>query len=133
MPKEFNRVARIAELIQKELSVILKKEITDSRLKFITITSVKVSRDLSFADILFTQIDVEDSSDKPRSKEIAVKLLQKAAARLRYALAQRLQLRIVPSLRFFYDDLMEESHRLHDLIDKAIEKDKPKSLGDTHS
>ena len=107
MPKEFNRVARIAELIQKELSVILKKEITDSRLKFITITSVKVSRDLSFADILFTQIDVEDSSDKPRSKEIAVKLLQKAAARLRYALAQRLQLRIVPSLRFFYDDLLE--------------------------
>jgi ribosome-binding factor A len=133
MPKEFNRVARIAELIQKELSVILKKEITDSRLKFITITSVKVSRDLSFADILFTQIDVEDSSDKPRSKEIAVKLLQKAAARLRYALAQRLQLRIVPSLRFFYDDLMEESHRLHALIDKAIEKDKAKRLGDTHS
>ena len=126
MPKEFNRVARIAELIQKELSVILKKEITDSRLKFITITSVKVSRDLSFADILFTQIDVEDSSDKPRSKEIAVKLLQKAAARLRYALAQRLQLRIVPSLRFFYDDLKEESHRLHDLIDKAIEKNKTK-------
>ena len=133
MPKEFNRVARIAELIQKELSVILKKEITDSRLKFITITSVKVSRDLSFADILFTQIDVEDSSDKPRSKEIAVKLLQKAAARLRYALAQRLQLRIVPSLRFFYEDLMEESQRLHDLIDKAIEKDKAKRLGDTHS
>ena len=133
MPKEFSRIARIAELIQKELSVILKKEITDSRLKFITITAVKVSRDLSFADILFTQIDVEDSDDKPLSKEIRVKLLQKAAARLRYALAQRLQLRIVPSLRFFYDDLMQESHRLHDLIDKAVENDKVKRLGDTHS
>ncbi len=133
MPKEFNRVARIAELIQKELGFILQKKITDSRLKFITITAVKVSRDLSFADILFTQIDVEDSNDKPRSKEMAVKLLQKAAARLRYALAQRLRLRIVPSLRFFYDDLIEESHRLHDLIDKAIAKDKVKRLGDTHS
>lgn len=133
MPKEFSRIARIGELIQKELSVILKKEITDSRLKFITITAVKVSRDLSFADILFTQIDVEGSNDKPRSKEIIVKLLEKAAARLRYALAQRLQLRIVPNLRFFYDDLMEESHRLHDLIDKAIEKDKAKRLGDSHS
>jgi ribosome-binding factor A len=133
MPKEFSRIARIAELIQKELSVILKKEITDSRLKFITITAVKVSRDLSFADILFTQIDVEESDDKPLSKEIRVKLLQKAAARLRYALAQRLQLRIVPNLRFFYDDLIQESHRLHDLIDKAIENDKAKRLGDTHS
>lgn len=133
MPKEFNRIARIAELIQKELSIILKKEISDSRLKFITITAVKVSRDLSFADILFTQIDIEDSNDKPRSKEIRVKLLQKAAARLRYALAQRLRLRIVPSLRFFYDDLLQESHRLHDLIDKAIEKDNAKRLGDTRS
>ena len=84
MPKEFNRVARIAELIQKELSVILKKEITDSRLKFITITSVKVSRDLSFADILFTQIDVEDSSDKPRSKEIAFTLCFSAAVTTAY-------------------------------------------------
>ena len=74
MPKEFNRVARIAELIQKELSVILKKEITDSRLKFITITSVKVSRDLSFADILFTQIDVEDSSDNKKRLHVYVML-----------------------------------------------------------
>ena len=56
MPKEFSRVARIADLIQKELSNhILNKEIADTRLKFITITAVKVSRDLSYADILFTQ------------------------------------------------------------------------------
>lgn len=127
MPKEFSRVARIADLIQKELSNnILNKEIADSRLKFITITSVKVSRDLSYADILFTQLDVENSTDRQQSKELAVKLLRKAATRLRYALAQRLQLHKVPSLRFFYDDFMEESDRLHNLIDSVIEKDKAK-------
>lgn len=127
MPKEFSRIARIADLIQKELSTnIFTKEIADNRLKFITITSVKVSRDLSYADIFFTQLDVENSNDKQRSKELAVKLLRKAAARLRYALAKRLQLYKVPSLRFFYDDFMEESDRIHSLIDNVIAKDKAK-------
>lgn len=127
MPKEFSRVDRIADLIQKELSHhILNKEISDNRLKFITITSVKVSRDLSYADILFTQLDVENSNDRKQNKELAVKLLKKAAARLRYALAQRLQLQKMPRLRFFYDDFMEESARIHNLIDKVIAKDKAK-------
>jgi ribosome-binding factor A len=127
MPKEFSRTARIADLIQKELSNnIFNKQIADSRLKFITITSVKVSRDLSYADIFFTQLDVENSNDKQQSKELVVKLLRKAAARLRYALAGRLQLYKVPSLRFFYDDFMEESDRIHSLIDNVIAKDKAK-------
>lgn len=127
MPKEFSRTARIADLIQKELSNnIFNKEIADSRLKFITITSVKVSRDLSYADIFFTQLDMENSNDKQQSKELVVKLLRKAAARLRYALARRLQLYKVPSLRFFYDDFMEESDRIHSLIDNVIAKDKAK-------
>jgi ribosome-binding factor A len=127
MPKEFNRVDRVADLIQKELSQhILNKEIADNRLKFITITSVKVSRDLSYADILFTQLDVENLNDKLQSKELAVKLLRKAAARLRYVLAQRLQLQKMPRLRFFYDDFMEESTRIHNLIDRVIAKDKAK-------
>ena len=127
MPKEFSRTARIADLIQKELSNnIFNKQIADSRLKFITITSVKVSRDLSYADIFFTQLDVENSNDKQQSKELVVKLFRKAAARLRYALAGRLQLYKVPSLRFFYDDFMEESDRIHSLIDNVIAKDKAK-------
>lgn len=128
MPKEFNRVTRIADLIQKELSKnILKKELSDSRLQFITITSVKVSCDLSYANIFFTQMDVECSNDKEHSKEIVVKLLRKAAARLRYVLAQSLQhLHKVPRLRFFYDDFMEESARIHNLIDTVIAEDEKK-------
>ncbi|EDP46614.1 30S ribosome-binding factor RbfA [Rickettsiella grylli] len=127
MQKNSNRVARIADLIKKELSNhILNKEIADSRLKFITITSVKVSRDLSYADILFTQLSVENSDEKQKDKELAVQLVRKASARLRYALAQRLHLYKIPRLRFFYDDFLEESHRLHCLIEQAMTKDKSK-------
>ncbi|MDQ8038987.1 MAG: 30S ribosome-binding factor RbfA [Rickettsiella sp.] len=123
MPKEYQRIERIADLIYKELTVVLQKEIADPRLRFITITSVKVTKDLSFADILFTQLDRDNLQDN-QSKEIAVNRLKKAASRLRYALAQRLKLRIMPTLRFFYDDLDVQRQHLHDLIDKAITKDK---------
>jgi ribosome-binding factor A len=125
MPKEFSRTERIADLIHKELMGILQKEIADPRLRFITITSVKVTKDLAFADILFTQLDVENLQDTPRKAE-SVKLLKKAASRLRYVLAQRLKLRVIPLLRFFYDDLDVQNQRLHDLIDKAVTNDKAK-------
>lgn len=123
MPKEYNRITRIADLIQKELTVVLQREIADPRLRFITITSIKVSKDLAFADILFTQLDFEHAVSH---KEVTVTLLKKAAPRLRYALAKRLNLRIVPSLRFFYDDLETQGQHLHDLIDKAIINDQEK-------
>ena len=125
MPKEYSRTERIADLVRKELTAILQKEIADPRLRFITITSVKVTKDLGFADILFTQLDLEHLQDK-QTKTASVKLLKKAASRLRYALAQRLKLRVMPRLRFFYDDLDGQSQHLYDLIDEAITKDKAK-------
>lgn len=128
MPKEYSRIERIADLIHKELTAVLQKEIADQRLRFITITSVKVAKDLSFADILFTRFDPEHLQDN-QSKEITVTLLKKAASRLRYALAQRLKLRVIPILRFFYDDLDVQRQRLHDLIDKSITKDKARRSG----
>ena len=125
MPKEYSRTERIADLIHKELTAVLQKEIGDPGLRFITITSVKVTKDLSFADILFTQLDATHLQNK-QSKEAKVKRLKKAASRLRYILAQRLKLRIIPTLRFFYDDLDIQRQRLHDLIDSVIAKDKAK-------
>ncbi|MES2141489.1 MAG: 30S ribosome-binding factor RbfA [Pseudomonadota bacterium] len=125
MPKEYSRTERIADLIHKELTAVLQKQIADPGLRFITITSVKVTKDLAFADILFTQLDPTDLQDK-QPKEAKVKRLKKAASRLRYVLAQRLKLRVIPTLRFFYDDLDVQRQRLHDLIDSAIAKDKAK-------
>ncbi|WP_010598457.1 ribosome-binding factor A [Rickettsiella massiliensis] len=56
MAAEFNRTERIAEAIQKTLTQILLQKITDPTLRFITFTAVKVSRDLSFADIQFKRL-----------------------------------------------------------------------------
>jgi len=120
MPKEYSRLTRIADLIRKELTVILHKEVADPRLRFITLTRVKVSRDLAFADIFFTQVDPAYLQGQQTTKAVIVTLLKKAASHLRYSLAQRLTLRVVPALRFFYDEAAIQSQRLHHLIDQAI-------------
>jgi ribosome-binding factor A len=127
MPKDYNRIERIADLIRKELTGILQREISDPRLRLITIQSVKVSKDLAFADILFTQLASAHVQDnQSTAQETTVKLLTRAAPRLRYLLAQRLKLRVIPVLRFFYDDSYIQNQRLQGLIDNAIIQDKIK-------
>lgn len=127
MAAEFNRTERIAEAIQKTLTQILLQKITDPTLRFITFTAVKVSRDLSFADIQFTQLhEASSPQQKALSEQMTLKRLQQLSTRLRYLLAQQLNLRIVPKLRFFYDYDQEKSLHLHNLIDQAVAQDEKK-------
>ena len=45
--REFSRTDRVAQQIQKEIAVILQREIKDPRLGMVTVSAVEVSRDLS--------------------------------------------------------------------------------------
>ncbi|MCH8040224.1 MAG: ribosome-binding factor A [Nitrospinae bacterium] len=54
MPREFSRGRRIADLIQRELAILIQREMKDPRLGMVTINDAKVSRDLAFADVYFT-------------------------------------------------------------------------------
>ena len=54
--REFSRTDRVAQQIQKEIAVILQREIKDPRLGFVTVSAVEVSRDLSYAKILGKRI-----------------------------------------------------------------------------
>jgi len=118
MPKEFSRTQRVADLIQRELAQLIQNEMEDPRVRLVTVTAVKVSRDLSHAKIYITQ-------HKPEA-EIAktVKVLNKAASFLRFRLAQIIDLRIVPELRFVYDASITYAASLSALIDEAVADDK---------
>lgn len=110
MTNEFKRTDRIAEMIQRKLSEIIRQEIKDPRLPpFVTITSAKVAKDLSHAKVYFTALnaDVEETTQ----------LLNSAAAYLRTALARSVKLRTVPQLHFVYDESIEYGRRLTRLIE----------------
>lgn len=120
MPKEYSRTERIEDLLQRELAMLIQQEMQDPRLNLITVTAVKVSRDLAHAKVYFTQL-----SENPDTVGIA-KTLNKAANHLRYLLAQTTKMRIVPALKFFYDDSIATATHLTTLINTAVNADQKK-------
>lgn len=117
MPKEFSRGRRIADLIQRELSGLLRTEVQDPRIGMVTINEVKVSRDLAFADVYVTMLGQDDH-------DAAIVALENAAGFLRSQLAKVLKTRVTPRLRFHYDDSIENGARISRAISDAIERDR---------
>lgn len=119
MKKSFERVHRVADLIQKSLAQMLLQDMSAERFKFVTITSVNVSRDLSYAKVYVSLLlDNEEEIKK------TVDALNHEAKSIRYNLAQAVDLRIVPELKFVYDDSTARGFRISRLIDSAIKKRK---------
>ena len=104
------RTERISERLQEELSEMIIYEISDPRLEGISITAVKIDRELAFADIYVSAL--EGSS---RSKEI-LEGLEHAQGFLRHELSQRIELRTFPRLRFHWDPTYERAERIEQLI-----------------
>ena len=107
------RPQRVADLIQRELSDLLRREVRDSRVGMITLTSVDVSPDLSHAKVFFTILEKEKLGD-------TIRALQRAAGFLRSQLSHRMKMYTTPELRFVYDESVERGDRLSRLIDSAI-------------
>ena len=119
MPKDYSRTRRVGEQIQREMAQLVQQEIKDPRIGLITISAVKLSRDMSHATIYFTILD------ESQSIEETVKILEKASGFLRHELANRMQLRIVPHLHFKYDESISYGNELTALINKAIDMENP--------
>lgn len=118
MPKDFSRTRRVAEQMQRELALLLQREIRDPRLAGVTISGVDVSRDLAVAKVYFTLLD--DKVDPAEARQA----LDKASGFLRHALGESLVLRSLPELRFIYDETLVRGTELTNLIDQAVREDR---------
>ncbi len=113
---ESSRGRKIGDMIQRELAVLIQREIKDPRLGMVTINEAKVSRDLAFADVYFTVLP----SEAPEAVE---EILNQAGGFLRSQLAKVLSTRTTPRLRFHYDNTIENGARLEKAINEAIASD----------
>lgn len=111
MAKEYGRSDRVSSQMQKELSFILQREVKDSRLGFVTINEVAVSKDLAVAKVYITVLNVDDAG-----KQAQVKHLNELAPVIRHALAKRMRLRHISELRFYYDDSFDTGMRVAELL-----------------
>lgn len=109
MPSQM-RMQRISDRIQQDLSEMLLFNIQDPRLAGISITEVKVDRELSYANIYVSAIEGQE-----RAKEVLAGL-EHAKGFLRRELAQKNQLRSFPQLRFYWDSTPEHADHIEKLL-----------------
>jgi ribosome-binding factor A len=122
MARDYKRTDRIGEQMQKELAMIIQREIKDPRLGMLTINTVRVSKDLSYADMYFTVLSLEPGREE-EVRENALHALEQAKGFLRSELSHRVKLRVMPQLRFHYDTVIDNAIKLDGLIRQARAKD----------
>ena len=124
--REFKRTDRVGDQLQKELAILIQREVKDPRLGMVTVSGVTVSRDLGYADVYVTLLG-EDSAERIKEN---LKVLKQAAGFLRSQIARRVKLRHVPELRFHYDESVVRGQRLSSLIDQAVSNDRARQADD---
>ena len=120
MAQEYSSTQRVADQIQRELASLIQREVKDPRVGMATVSAVEVSRDLSHAKVFVT---IFNGSEDEQEIIESVKALNSASGFLRSQLGQRMKLRIVPTLRFHYDDSLSRGNYLSNLIDQARASD----------
>lgn len=110
--KSSNRLQRVAQEIQRKISLILQNNIHDPRIGIPTISGVFISKDLKNAKVFVTFLDKETSTEIC----MAITILQRAARLIRFLLAQTMCLRVVPILLFRYDSSLIQGVKISNLI-----------------
>lgn len=119
------RLRRMADQVQRELSDLIRQELKDPRLGgLVTISSVKVSPDMGYAEIYVTVMGRELADDQTaQAHKETLEVLNGAAGFLRVELGRRIKTRITPRLRFHYDTVTAHGNYMMDLIAKAVQSD----------
>jgi ribosome-binding factor A len=111
-----SRASRVGDQIREDLSTLLAREVHDPGIGFLTITHVKVSPDLQQARVYYTTIGDE------KARNETARALGRATPFLRRQIGQRLRLKRVPELSFFYDETIEKGDRIERIL---LELNKP--------
>ena len=122
MSREFKRSDRVAQELKKEVAVILQREVKDPRIGMVTVSDVEVSRDLAYAKIFVTFLFDNDQE----AINQGMKGLEKASPYIRSLVGKAMRLRIVPELRFIYDESLVEGMRMSNVVSNVIREDEAK-------
>ena len=110
------KIERLNHTFQEEISMILMTEIKDDDIKFVTITGVDTTNDLSFAKVYFTVLD-------ENKKESTLKALEKASSFIRTKLAEKVEIRHTPELKFIFDSSIEYGNHIEKIINDINKKE----------
>jgi len=110
------RPERLAEAIKKEVAELLRDEMKDPRVGFVSLTAVQVSKDLRYADIYVSVLG------EKAEQNASMKALESAQGFIRSELGRRIRLRYTPEINFKLDQSITQGVRLIKLMDEVREK-----------
>ena len=113
------RMKRINDRIKEILSMVLLSKVDDPRLSGVTVTDVKVDRELDYANIYVSALEGQERADE------ILDALKKARGFLRYEISQEIDLRVAPKLRFLWDPTPERADRIDNLLMEWQKEDHP--------
>ena len=104
------RLSKVRELIREEASLIIQNELKDPRIGFVTVTDVKLSSDLRYAQIFVSILE-----DKEKRKQ-TLEGLKSATPYIRKEIGKRIKLRYAPEIRITFDKSLESKTKLIKLL-----------------
>jgi ribosome-binding factor A len=110
MKSTVQRTDRVGDLVRREISAILLREVKDPLVQFVTITGVRMSKDLRHACVYYTALQ-----DESGLKDVAA-ALKRSAGYVQRLIGSRMHLRSVPHLRFEYDTSLRDAARMEELL-----------------
>ena len=105
---------------REEISSIIREEIKDPGIGFITVLDVRLTEDLKHAKVLYSVYGSQEEKEK------TTEALRRAKGYIKHLLGSRVKLRFMPELTFIFDTEQEKRAR----IDELLEKVKSERLGD---
>jgi ribosome-binding factor A len=104
------RQERVGEQIHQVISEVLQTRVRDPRLAQVTVTGVEVSPDLRQATVFVSTLGTG------KARQYAIESLDHAAGFLKRELARRVELRVLPELRFMLDESWQRAARIEELL-----------------
>ena len=111
------RAERVGEQMKQEIMDIVNNKVKDPRIGFLTITEVQLTNDLSIATIYLTALGNDKQIDD------TFKGLEKAKGFIKSEIGSRMRLRIVPDLKFEYDESIDYGNKIEKMIQDLHKND----------
>lgn len=109
MPSDI-RLKRIQDQIKRVLTEILETKVDDPRVDGVYVTDVSVDRELEYANIYVASLAGKENADDMLAG------LEKARGFIRFNLSQEIKLRMMPKLRFYWDETPDRADRIETLL-----------------
>lgn len=113
MAHSYRRMDRVDELLKAEIARVIREDVADPRVGFVTLMDVETSPDLRHARVFVSVLGGEE-----REKE-AIEALRRASGYMRSLVGEAVRLKYLPELRFEIDRTIKHAARIESLIEEV--------------